>query len=139
MPTALLGIILKYVVPVLGVVAILFGAYEYGRTAGYNAGHLAAWNTQQETINKMVTAENAQADANNKQIASIEQDSFNDAFAAKAAQAKLDATRTDIVQSYTKANPQTSQTCGFDIPMVQAINAIIQADPSNAQPSGDTK
>jgi hypothetical protein len=139
MPTVLISILLKYVLPLLGVIAIIFGVYEYGHSKGYNDGYTVAWNTQQATINKMVSAENAQADANNKQIASIEQDSFNDAFQAKVAQAKLETTRTTVIQTYTKANPQTSTTCGFDVPMVNAINAIIQADPANVQQAGDTK
>jgi hypothetical protein len=135
----LLSIFLKYVLPILGALALLAAADEYGHSKGYQEGYQVAWNAQQTAINKMVAAENAQADANNKQIASIESDSFSAAFAAKAAQQKLEQTRTTVVTQYVKANPVTSQTCGLDVPAVQAINAIIQADPFDAQPSGDTQ
>lgn len=128
------GLLLKYGLPIVGAAAVLFGAYEYGHSTGYTSGHndgyQTAWNTQQVTINKMVTAENAQAEANNKAISDVESQSFAAAFQNKALQVQLEEKRQTVVKNYVQANPVSSQACGFDVPMVQAINELIQADPS---------
>lgn len=125
-------VVLKYVLPILAVAGILFGVYEYGHSKGYDAGHQIAWDTQQKTINGMVDKENAQAEANNKAIASVEADSFKYATDNKNLQAQLDTKRTTVVTQYVQANPQSASSCGLDVPLVQAINQLIQADPAIA-------
>lgn len=127
-----MSLIVKYVLPIVGVLAALFGVYEYGHSNGYDSGYTVAWNKQQTTIQGMVNAQNAQTNVQNAKISSLEQNSMKDAqdlFAAKAAAVpKLQA----VIQTYTKANPVVAQSCGWDVPTVQAINDMIDAEPVNA-------
>lgn len=127
-------LLLKYVLPVVGIAALLFGMYEWGHSKGYTegntAGYQTAWNTQQQTINKMQNDQNTQNTANNNKIAKLEQQSATDAQSIAQLQQQLQEKRTTVITKYVKANPQSSQTCGFDAPMVQAINQLIEADPS---------
>jgi hypothetical protein len=131
------GILLKYVLPIVGVLAVLFGAYEYGHSRGSAQGYQEAWSVQQQTINKMVSEQNQQAEDNNKKIAEIESDSFESAFKVRQLQSQLQKQRTQIVKDYVQQNPQTSQSCGLDIPMVESINKIIQTGTTANQ--GDAK
>lgn len=129
----MLSIILKYVLPALGGLALMFGIYEYGHSNGYTSGHTdgyqTAWNTQQKTINKMVTDENKQAQANNKAISDVEIKSQQSATKVRVLQEQLAKKNAAVVTKYVNANPQTSQTCGFDVPMVNAINELLDNDP----------
>lgn len=123
----------KYVLPILGVLALLFGVYEYGHSRGYNSGyasgHQVAWDTQQKTINAMVEQQNAQNKANNDKIASLESDSQTYANQIADLTNQLKQKRAQVVTKYVQANPQSSQTCGFDDTLSSAINQILQ--PSN--------
>jgi hypothetical protein len=117
----------KYVAIILGVVAILFGAYEYGSSHGYQSGYQVAWDTQQKTINNMVTAQNDEAVAQNNKITTLEQ-SAADAWQTAQNQQKFVVTqRTTEVAAYTKANPQVAASCGFSPATVNVINQMLGA------------
>jgi len=127
----------RYILIAAAFFAVLFGVFEWGHSVGREAGYQEAWNVQQKTINKMVDDENAQVQANNKKIADIEADSFKATFQNRSLQAQLVQARTKIAEQYAQSSPQSAQSCGFDIQMVQEINELIQADPSNS--IGDQK
>jgi hypothetical protein len=120
-------IVIKYLLPVLGGLALLFGVFEFGSSHGYSNGYTIAWNTQQTAINKMVTAQNLETDANNNKLQDFE--SAAQAARADAASATFAAmtTRADVVTRYLKANPQAAKTCGWSLPTVEAINNILGA------------
>ena len=129
----------KYVLMALAILAILFGAYEAGKSSGYQKGHDDAWNTQQQTINKMVDAQNAAVQEQNDKISELEITAAAADVAASAAKAKAASARTQIIASYKRANPQTATACGWTIPTVKAINQILNADriqpvPNTASP-----
>ena len=129
-------ILLKYVLPVVGVLALLFGVFEYGSSHGYNKGYTVAWNTQQQAINKLVDANNLEVSANNSKLEDFEQQA--QAARADAASATFAAmtTRQTVVTQYRKANPQTAKNCGWSLPTVQAINNILGAATPASAPVG---
>lgn len=129
-------IFLKYVLPVLAVVAILLGAFEAGSSHGYSKGYAVAWHTQQDAINKMVNANNLKVEANNNKLEEFE--SAAQAARADAASATFAAltTRATVVTQYRKANPQAAKSCGWSLPTVQAINNILSAGQPASAPIG---
>ena len=126
------ALLLKYGLPVLGAAALLFGVYEYGHSNGYNSGYQTAWNKQQATIQAMNDKENAQTVAQNKQIDDLVKKSQQDTIDLAAANIKASLARGTVTTQYIHDNPQIAQSCGWDLPTVDAINAIIDSDPVNA-------
>ena len=57
----MVALLLKYVLPVVAVIALLFGVYEWGHANGTDAGYKSGWDAQQVTINKMVSDANEEA------------------------------------------------------------------------------
>jgi Flp pilus assembly protein TadG len=115
----------KYVAIVLAVVAVLFGAYEYGSSHGYKSGYQVAWDTQQKAINNMVAAQNAETQAQNTKITTLEQ-SAADAWQTAQNQQKFVVTqRNTEVAAYQKANPQVAASCGFAPATVNVINQML--------------
>lgn len=133
----MLSLILKYVLPVIAVLAILFGAVEYGKSVGHTAGYTEAWDAQQKTIQAMVYKDNAQTEAQNKKITDLETNAAKDASDLFAANAAAATTRATIITKYEKANPVVAASCGWDIPTVDAINDVIESDPNNAAIEND--
>lgn len=129
--TTLLSIFLKYVVPVLGVIALLFGVYEYGHSKGYDTGYQAAWDKQQATIQGIVDVQNAQTKVQNAQIDSLVKKSQQDTLDLAAANMNANLARGTVITTYIQANPVVSKSCGWDLPTVDAINAIVTSDPVN--------
>lgn len=133
--STLISIGIKYVLPVLAVIALLFGIYEYGHSNGYNSGYSVAWAAQQKTIQGMVDKQNAQTLAQNQQIDALVKKSQQDTLDLAAANMKAALTRETVVTQYVKANPVVAASCGWDLPTVDAINALIAADPTNVTPT----
>lgn len=129
----LLSIGLKYVLPVVAVLGLLFGVYEYGHSKGYDSGYQVAWSAQQKTIQGMVDKQNAQTEAQNQRISDLEKKSQQDTVDLAAANMKAAITRETVVTQYVHDNPVIAASCGWDIPTVDAINALIDADAINAQ------
>jgi hypothetical protein len=129
-------LLLKYVLPLVAVLAILLGAFEAGSSHGYSKGYQVAWDTQQTTINKMVDANNLQVAANNGKLEQFESDA--QAARADAASATFAAmtTRSRVVTQYREANPQAAKSCGWSLPTVQAINNILNAESPASAPIG---
>lgn len=127
----------KWILIIVGIMGILFGAYSYGHAAGEQSGYKTAWNIQQATIQAMVDKDNKQAAIQNGQIAALEATAASNAADAFAARAQAQLTRETVVNHYYSANPTTATTCGLDIPLVNAINALITADPTNSTVSED--
>lgn len=125
----LLGPFIKYGVAALAVLAVLFGVYELGSSHGHTAGYKEAWDTQQKTINDMVTRQNAENQAFNDKITALEKASTAAANTIDDLQKQVQAKRTEVITKYVQMNPETSKTCGIDTSMAQTINAIIGADP----------
>jgi len=125
--SVLVSIFFKYVLPVLAVVALFFGVFEYGKSQGYDAGHQAAWDQQQKTINGMVDAANALASENNRKISGLELDALSAQTQADALKAQVKTKRTQIVTVYKEANPQVAASCGWSGPTIAAINQILSA------------
>ena len=123
---------MKYGLIALAVIGVLFGAYEYGHSSGYDSGHTDAWNEQQKTIQKMVNQQNAQTSEQNAKISDLEQKGMKAAGDVFVATAQAAQTRSTIITKYEKATPQqVQQACGWDAPTVQTINELIDADPIN--------
>lgn len=128
----LLSIGLKYVLPVLAVAGLLFGVYEYGHSKGYDSGYQTAWNKQQATIQGMVDKQNAQTLAQNQKIDDLVKKSQQDTLDLAAANMRAAVTRETVVTQYVHDNPTIAASCGWDIPTVNTINQLIDADPANA-------
>ncbi len=119
--------VFKYVAIVLAVVAVLFGAYEDGSSHGYKSGYQVAWDTQQKTVNNMVNAQNAETQAQNTKITTLEQ-SAADAWQTAQNQQKFVVTqRNTEVAAYKKASPQVAASCGWSPDTVNVINQMIGA------------
>jgi hypothetical protein len=131
--TELLSLFLKYVLPILGVIAVLFGVYEYGQSQGYNKGYTVAWNTQQTTINNMVTANSLAATTMNGKITTLEQNAAQDASDLFAANVKAATVRNTVVTKYKVAYPKIAASCGLDPVSTNAVNAIIDSDGMSGQ------
>lgn len=129
-------LLIKYVLPIVGVMALLFGVFEFGSSHGYSKGYAVAWNTQQTAINNLTNADNLKILANNNKLEDFE--SQAQAARADAASATFAAmtTRQTVVTQYRKANPQTARSCGWSLPTVQAINNILSAGSSASAPIG---
>jgi hypothetical protein len=129
-------ILVRYVLPVVCVIALFFGMFELGSTHGYNDGYTKAWNTQQEAINKMVDANNAEVEANNNKLEDFEQQA--QAAKADAASATFAAmtTRQTVITKYRTNNVKVAASCGWSLPTVQAINSIISAGQPASAPVG---
>lgn len=121
----------KYVAIVLAIVAVLFGAYEYGSShgykSGYKSGYQVAWDTQQKTINNMVDAQNAEAKAQNTKITTLEQSAADAWQTAQNQQKFVVGQRNTQVAAYKQANPQVAASCGFSPATVNVINQMIGA------------
>lgn len=130
--------ILKYGLIALGIIGVLFGAYEYGHSSGYNSGYTVAWAAQQSTIQAMTNKENAQTTAQNKQITTVEQQAANAPSKIQQQTATTTKARDSVVIRYKKQYISVAQACGLDVPTVTAINQIIDADPFNAKANGVT-
>ena len=128
------GSLIKWGLGILAILAFLFGVYEYGHSKGYTVGYQAAWNIQQTTINNMVTAQNAQNAANNTKIQQLEESSSAAAQKIQQLATQANQTRTQVVTKYIQSDAQSS-SCGLDVSAVQAINNLIEADPSIVQPA----
>lgn len=128
MPLSLEAQVIKWGCIILAVVAILFGAFEMGSTHGYKEG----WAAQQKTIDAMVDKQNKQTAANNQLIADVEKQAMADADAAREASALASKARSTVITKYKTQYAVVAASCGWDIPTVQAINAIIDSDPDSA-------
>jgi hypothetical protein len=129
-------LLIKYVLPIVGALALLFGVFEFGASHGYSKGYAVAWNTQQTAINTLTTADNLKILANNNKLEDFE--SQAQAARADAASATFAAmtTRATVITQYRKANPQTAKSCGWSLPTVQAINNILSAGSPASAPIG---
>jgi hypothetical protein len=134
----LVGVILKYVLPVLGVIALLFGVFEYGKSQGYDVGHQAAWDTQQQAINKLVAAQQLAADENDRKISGLELDANMAQQEAEAQAATAAKLRKNLAASYKSANPQVAASCGWSGPTISTINQILSTVPAGADAASTT-
>jgi hypothetical protein len=125
MLSLLTGTVGKYVAILLAVLAVLFGAYEYGSSHGYKSGYQVAWDTQQKTINNMVDAQNAEATAQNNKITTLEQSAADAWQTAQNQQKFVVSQRTTQVATYKAANPQVAASCGWSPATVNVINQMI--------------
>jgi hypothetical protein len=124
-------ILLRYILPVVAVVALLVGAYTKGEgdghAAGYTDGYKIAWNAQQLAINKMVTAQNLENTTQNLKISGFEFGSMVAQAQVTKEVAQAKAARTTIIKRYIAANPTSAKACGWTPQTATAINQIIQA------------
>jgi hypothetical protein len=130
--TFLLGIFTnKYVLIGIAVIAALTGVYFYGSSTGYTKGHDAgyttAWNTQQDAINKLVTAQNAETAAQNTKISALELSIDTAQQQIAAAVASASEARSTVITRYVQANPTVAKACGWQPATVQTINQILEA------------
>lgn len=117
----------KFVVGIMSIAAVLFGVYEYGSSHGYQKGYQKAWDIQQQTITKMVDAQNAETKAQNSKISDLEQRAANADEQVKIAQEAIKKQREQIVQNYKTKNPKVSAAPAWSPETVGAINQMLGA------------
>jgi hypothetical protein len=132
-------LLLRYVLPVVGVLALLFGTYEYGKSTGYNtgyaSGHQIAWDTQQKTINNMVDQQNLENTQANLKISALEFGSMTAQAQVTAAVTAAKNARAQAIADYKKANPVVAQSCGWSPSTVSVINQLLQPAPDVPVPA----
>jgi len=126
--------LIKYGLIAVAVIALLGGAFTVGYNHGYSSGYKSGWDAQQKTINKMVTDENLQRDAQNKAITDVEQQAAVAAGQVFAAKAKAALVTTQIITQYKTKYVKIAASCGWSIPTVQTINSVLNAN-AVAQPA----
>lgn len=135
----------RYLLEGLALGAVLFGAYSFGHSNGYDSGHKAGYesrNTEVSHLNDNVIALSKLIDTERKQQFEKLQDV--QATAAEAAiktetrlQTQIRA-RDQVIANYSKTVPTTvQQQCGLSIETVRAINQLI--DKVNGEPNETPK
>ena len=99
---------------------------------GTSHGYKQGWDIQQKTIQAMVDKQNAQTTAQNLAITGLEQQASDAADKAREASNLASQARSTVITKYKTQYQTIASSCGWDVPTVQAINAIINSDPDNA-------
>lgn len=123
------ALIMKYVVPVLAVLALLAGVYALGSSHGYKSGYQVAWDTQQKAIDKMANAETARNTKDNGVINTVEQAAPVAVAQVKQEVATQQTANVKIIREYYEKNPDLNKLCSWSQSTVGLINQVIQPAP----------
>jgi hypothetical protein len=126
--------LIRYGLEALAIAALATALYAFGYSHGSTSGYKSGWNAQQVTINKMVTAANAQRKAQNQAISDVQVQAMTAQAQIFTAEAHATLARNTIVTQYKTKYVTVAQSCGWSTPTVQTINQLLNLGGTGAQP-----